>query len=86
MLSQESNGAAPGELRRKAVMHRHALLVDEGVIGVIAEELRVLARRLQRLLEIVNGLWRDVVVLAGEMALKRNLDVGRLDRLFGGSP
>ncbi len=53
-------------------MHRHALLVDEGVVGVIAEEFRLLARSLQGFLEIIDSLRRDVIVLVGEVTLERN--------------
>ena len=67
-------------------MHRHALLVDEGMVGVITEEFRVLARGLQGLLEVIDSLRRDVIVLVGEVALERNLDVRSLDRLLGGQP
>ena len=37
MLFEKGGGAIPGKLRGFPVMHRHALFVDEGVVGVIAE-------------------------------------------------
>ena len=40
---EERRRASPGELRRSTVMDGHALLVDEGVMGVIAEERGALA-------------------------------------------
>src|ERR1700733_5825410 len=53
------------------------------MIGVIAEELGVLVRNLQRLLESVDRGGRYVLVLVGEVALKRNLDVRGFDGLLG---
>jgi hypothetical protein len=37
MLPEKLRRPAPGELRGFAVVHGLALLVDEGVLGVIAE-------------------------------------------------
>jgi hypothetical protein len=61
-----------------AVMHRHALLVDESVVDVIAEERHVPARGLLGLPEIVDGSRRDVIVLVDEVPLRRNPDVSGL--------
>jgi len=54
-------------------MDGHALLVDEGVMGVIAEELEVLAGRLQAMLE-ARPLERDsgaVAFLNSDLAALR---------------
>src|SRR6266478_6492323 len=77
MLLEKLRGAAPGQLRCRAVVHGLPLLVDEGVLGVIAEELERFAGGLHRLLEASDQLRRAPVVLVGEMRLKGNLDVGR---------
>ena len=39
MLLEERRRPAPGKFCRRAVMHRLPLLIDEGVLGVIAEQL-----------------------------------------------
>src|SRR4051812_22882443 len=82
MLAEEFDGAIPGQLGRGAVVHGLALLVDEGVFGVIAIQLERLASGLHRLLEAVNQFRRAPVVLVGEMRLQRDLHVRRLCRLL----
>ena len=52
-----------------AVIHRLPLFVDEGVLGVIAEQLQRLARFLHGLLEAIDQRRRAPVVLVGEMRL-----------------
>src|ERR1035438_10233883 len=69
MFPEKLGGAAPGELRGMAVVHRHALLVDEGVLGVITKKFERLAGRLHGLLEAVDQLRRAPVILVGEMRL-----------------
>src|SRR5262245_30470140 len=54
-----------------------ALLVDEAMIGVIAEDLRALPGRLEPGLELADRLRRAPVVAVGEMALQRHLDIAR---------
>src|SRR5579883_3120901 len=75
MLLEKRRGAIPGELRRLSIMHRHALFVDEGVVGVIAEKLERFAGFLHRLLESVDHLRRAPIVAAGEMRLQGNPDI-----------
>src|SRR5260370_35975348 len=82
MLFEKLRGAAPGQLRCRAVVHRLPLLVDEGVLGVIPKQLERLAGSLHGLLERVDSLRRAPVVLVCEMRLHRNFDCGRLCRLL----
>src|SRR3569833_2947594 len=82
MLPDKVRRPAPGELGRFAVVHGLALLVDEGVLGVIAEQLQRLAGGLHGLLEAIDQLRRAPIVLVGEMRLQRNPDVGGFGRLL----
>ena len=86
MLPEKLDRAAPGEFGGVPVMDGRALLVDEGVIRVVAEELELFASGLQPGLEGVDRGRRDEFVAIGEMALQRNLDVGGLDCPAGGNP
>ena len=83
---EERRRASPGEFRRSAVMHGHALLVGEGVMGVVAEELEVLAGRLQAVLEAVDRRGGDVVVIVGEMPCSGTLTSAGLTASAGGMP
>src|SRR5204862_3661887 len=78
MFLEKFRRPAPCELGSLAVVHGHALLVDEGVLGVVAKKLERLSGGLHRLLETVDQSRRAPVVLVGEMRLQRNLDVGGL--------
>src|ERR1700687_526808 len=82
MLFEELRGAAPGQLSRRAIVYRLPLLVDEGVLGVIAEEFERLAGGLHRLLEAIDQLRRAPVVLVGKMRLQRNFYIRWLCRLL----
>src|SRR5438270_8525353 len=82
MLPEKLRRTAPGELGGFAVVHGLALLVDEGVLGVIAEQLQRLAGGLHALFEGIDHLRRAPVVLVGEVSLERNLDIGGLGRLL----
>ncbi len=62
-------------------MDRRPLLVGEGMVRVVAEELEFLARGLQAGLEGVDRRRLDVFVAIGEMALQRDLEVSGLDGL-----
>lgn len=86
VLVEERRRPAPGELGGLAVVHRHALLVDESVVGLVAEEFRGLAGGLEPRLEGVDHGGRAPVVAAGEVALQRDLDVGRLGGAFRRMP
>jgi hypothetical protein len=59
------------------IMNGHSLLIDEGVIGVIAEKLCAPAGGNEAFLEVVNDLWRAPIVFVSEMTLKRNVHIGR---------
>src|SRR5580704_6545599 len=78
MFPEKAGGAIPRQLCRLAVVHRHALFVNEGMVGVVAEQFERLAGLFHRLLEAVDQLRGAPVVLAGEMRLQRNLHVRRL--------
>ena len=82
MLFEKLRRPAPGELRRRAIVHRHPLLIAEAVLGVIAEDLQRLAGGLHALLEGVDQRRRAPVVLGGEMRLQRNFHIRRLCRLL----
>src|SRR5450755_3215023 len=78
MLLEELRGAAPGQLGSLAIMHGHALLIAEAVLGVVAEQLQRLAGGPHAFLEGVDELRCAPVILGGEMRLQWNLDVSRL--------
>src|SRR5580693_8543400 len=80
MFPEKADGAIPRQLGRLAVMHRHALFVNEGVVGVVTEQFERLAGLFHRLLEAIDQLRGAPVVLAREMRLQRNLHVRRLGR------
>src|ERR1700750_188364 len=75
MLSEILRRAAPGLLGALPIVHRHALLVGEAVLGVVAMDVERLVRRLHRLLERIDRGRRAPVVLAGEMRLQRDAHV-----------
>src|SRR6266478_4671824 len=54
MLPEKLRRPAPGELGGFAIVHGLALLVDEGVLGVIAEQLQRLAGGLHGLFEAID--------------------------------
>src|SRR5260370_30812977 len=80
MLPEKLGGAVRGEFGGRAIMHRLALFVDEGVLGVITKKLERLAGGLHGLLEGTDELRRAPIVLVREMGLPRNLDVCGLCR------
>src|SRR6476646_3715559 len=82
MLPEKLRRPAPGELGGFAVVHGLALLVDESVLGIIAEQLERLAGGLHAVFKGIDQLRRAPVVLVGEMGLERDLDVGGLGRLL----
>src|SRR5215218_6206815 len=82
MLLEKLRRPAPGEFRGLAVMHGLPLLVDEGVLGVIAEQLQRLAGGLHALLEGIDHLRRAPVILVGEMRLQWNLHIRGLGCLL----
>src|SRR5436190_1781993 len=82
MFPEKLRRPPPGEFGRLTVMHGLSLLVDEGVLGIITEQLKRLAGFLHGLLEAVHQLRRAPVVLVGEMGLQRNPDIRRLCRLL----
>src|SRR6185437_10398493 len=82
MLAEEIRGAAPGEFGGLAVVNRLSLLVDKGVLGLVAEQFDRLAGGLHAFFEGIDNLRRAPVVLAGEMRLQRDFDVRRLGRLL----
>src|SRR5271154_2903597 len=65
MLFEKLGGAAPGELRGLAIMHRQTLLVSEAMVGLIAEQLERFASRLHALLEAIDQLRRAPIVPVG---------------------
>src|SRR6185312_11591253 len=73
---------APGELGTLAVVHGHPLLVGKAVLGIVAVDVERFAGGLLGLLEGIDGGRRAPVVLAGEMRLQRNPDIGRFRRRF----
>ena len=85
MLAEVIGRAAPGELGGLAVVHSHALLVDEGVLGIIAIELQRLAGLLHGFLERIDCGRRAPIVLVREVPLERHPDLGRVESL-GGMP
>src|SRR5580700_9935118 len=64
MLPEKAGGTIPRQFGRLAVVHRHALLIDESVVGIVAEQFERFAGRLHRLLEAIDQL-RGAPVLAG---------------------
>src|SRR6202030_4544381 len=78
MLFEKRRGAAPGQFGRFAIVHGLPLLVDEGVLGIIAKQFERLAGCLHALLEGIDQLRRAPIILVGEMGLQRNFDVRRL--------
>ena len=63
MLLEKVRRAAPGQFGGLAVMHGHSLFVDEGVLGIIAEDLERFSGRLHALLERVDR-WRSLFAYA----------------------
>src|SRR6266508_7025607 len=81
VLAQERHHAFPRRLGRRRVVGR-ALLVGEGVLGVVAEDLGLVAARRQLLLEVVHHLGRAPIVLVGEVTLHGDLDLGGIGELL----
>src|SRR3569833_3747470 len=69
MLLEEIDRPAPCQLRRLTGVDRGALLVGEGMVGVVAEELAGLASLLQPFLEHADRLWRVVFVFVCVLVL-----------------
>src|SRR5215470_7997733 len=75
MLPEELRRPAPRKLRGLAVMHSSTLLVHEGMLGVVTEQLERFAGGLHRLLESIDRGRRAPIVLVGEMRLQWDLNI-----------
>src|SRR5262245_33723264 len=70
VLPEKLRCPAPGQLSGLAVVDGGALLVHEGMVGVVAEDFHRLAGVFHRLLEGIDRRRRAPIVLVGEMPLQ----------------
>src|SRR3981081_4618716 len=80
VLGQERHHALPGLLGRGRVIGR-ALLVGEGVLGIVAIDLGLGATGGHLLLEVVYDLGCAPIVLVREVPLQGDPDLGRIGEL-----